>query len=125
MSGTRDLFHSRRTYYAECEYWIRDERQSVGPASEWILKNSSSGVFYAKEVSPRHNQMNQVGNVFAFDRNNIALETDDDVNEIDRGCIVKYNNEIWIVDSVQREIHRKESEFNVELDYKYTINLRK
>lgn len=122
--GTVDLFHSRRTAYAVCEYWIRDERNRISP-SEWILNHSSSGTFFAREVSPKNNQMNQAGNVFAFDRDTVTLQCDDDIKDITRGSIVKYNGEIWMVDNVQASIHRKESQFNVEIDYNYIVSLRK
>ena len=122
--GTRDIFHTRRTYYAECEYWIRDERTSIGTAEEWILKNKSNGTFYAREVSSRYNQMHQVANVYAFDDNTISIETDDDISEISRGCIVRYDGELWMVNSVSKSIHRKESEFNREMDYKYVVQMR-
>ena len=123
--GTVDIFHSRRTCYAQCTYWIRDERDSVGNSSEWILKHTPSGIFLAKEVSPHYNQHNQIGNGYIFDKNGITLESDDDLSEIVTGCIVLYNGKTWFVDNVQKEIHRKETEFNVEIDYKYIITLRR
>lgn len=123
--GTVDLFHSRRTMFAECKYWIRDPRTPMGNESEWILKHKPEGTFYAREISPRINNMNQAGNVYAYDRNTITLECDDDIHEIVRGCIVLYNNKAWMVEDVQAKPHRKESEFNVDIDYKYTITLRR
>lgn len=123
--GTVDIYHSRRTNYEECIYWIRDERNSRGPASEWILKNEPSGAFLAKEASPKNRKMMQSANVFAYDRDDITLECDDDIHFITRGSIIQYDDEIWIVDAVQRITHRKESEFDKEKHYKYIINMRK
>lgn len=123
--GTVDLFHSRRTSFAECKYWIRDERDRIGTASEWILKHTPSGTFYAREISPQYNQFNQVGNGFAFDRNGITLESDDDLTEITVGSVVLYNGKAWWVDNIQKEIHRKESQFNVDIDYKYILTIRR
>lgn len=123
--GTVDIYHSRRTNYEECEYWIRDERNKKALATDWVMKNSPSGTFFAKEVSPKTNRMNQSANVWAYDRDEITLETDDDVNFIKRGCIVKYDDELWIVDTNQRQIHRKESEFDKEKHYRYIISMRK
>lgn len=123
MSGNVDIFHSRRTHYAECYYWIRDERNTVDK-NKWVLENKSNGVFYAKEISPKTNQMNQAGGVFAFDRDIITLQTNDDISKISRGCIVTYNGKPWIVDNVQSETHRKESQFSVEIEYSYILSLR-
>lgn len=121
--GNIDLFHSRRTNYTPCKYWVRDERDSVGTPQEWILQNQPSGRFYAKELAPVSTQMDVVSGVWALDKNRVVLETDDDVDDIDRGCLIEYNGELWLVESVQRTRHRKESEFRKHPDYKYTINV--
>lgn len=122
--GTRNLFHTNRTLHQECLYWIRDERNKISP-NEWVYQNQASGIFYAKEASPRYNQINQVGGVFAFDRNSITLETEDDVSMLTRGCLVKYNGDLWMVDTVQRVPHKKETEFDNEIDYKYIVSMIK
>ena len=123
--GTVDLFHSRRTRFIECKYWVRDERVAVGDVTQWVLKHSPSGTFYAKEISPQYNQFNKVGNGFVFNRDGITLESDDDLYEIVVGSIILYNGKPWFVDNVQKQIHRKETEFNIDIDYKYIITLRK
>ena len=123
--GTVDLFQSRRTAFAECKFWIRDNKEARIDPSAWVLQHKPSGTFYAKEISPKYNQMNQAGGVFAFDRNVITLECDDDISDISRGCLVLYNGKVWTVDNVQAMVHRKESEFNVDTDYKYVVSIRR
>lgn len=121
--GRVDLFHSRRTNYSRCGYWVRDERNQSGSPSQWVLYNQPSGFFYAKPVSVKSNQMNVVNGVWALDSDHVAIETDDEVTDISRGCIVEYAEELWLVESVQRQAHWKESEFSKHQDYKYTISL--
>lgn len=123
--GRVDLFHSRRTNYHKCEYWIRDERTASGTPSQWVTYNQSSGTFYVKPVSVKSTQMDVVSGVWAIDKNRITLETDDEVTDIDRGCIIKFDDQLWLVEAVQREIHNKESEFSKHIDYKYIISLTK
>lgn len=119
--GNIDLFHSRRTNYRKCEYWVRDEREQ-NPPSKWVLYNQSNGRFYAKPVSPKTNQMNVINNVWALDVNHETLETDDEI-DIKRGCIVKYNDELWLVENVQSIPHNKESEFSKKVHYKHIMYL--
>ena len=123
--GNIDIYHSRRNYYEECYYWVRDERTAIGDLNQWILQNKSNGMFYAKEVNSMYNQPNPQANVVMFDKNVIAIETQDDIDEISRGCVVLYNGKPWIVDSVQKELHRKESEFDTDKHYKYILNIRR
>lgn len=123
--GNIDIYHSRRTNYEECFYWIRDERTSVGDLNQWILKNKHNGVFYAREVSPEYNQANPQANVFMLDKNMITLETDDDIDDISRGCVVLYNGKPWMVDNVQRKLHLKESQFDSEKHYTVIVSIRR
>ena len=119
--GNVDLFHSRRVNYARCEYWVRDERDSVGSPEQWILANRASGNFYARPVSTKNTQMDVVSGVWAFDSDHVTLETDEDVDDISRGSVVRYADQLWIVESVQRFAHWKESEFSKRQDYRYVL----
>ena len=123
--GRVDLFHSRRTNYLDCKYWVRDERDSRGNPSQWVLMNQPSGIFHAKLVSPFSNQRNITAGVWSTDSNHVTLETDDEVSDIKSGCIVEFDSQLWLVESVQGQIHNKESEFSKHLDYKYFIALKK
>ncbi len=123
--GNIDIYHSRRSNYAECVYWIRDESVAIGDLNQWIMQNKPKGVFYAREVNALYNQANPQANVFMVDKNVIALETDDDIDDISRGCVVLYNGKAWIIDNVQKKLHRKESEFDIEQHYKTVLNIRR
>ena len=124
MAGGRvDLFHSRRTYYCRCEYWVRDERNQSGSPSEWVRYNQPSGRFHAKPVSPKSSQMDVINGVWALDDSHVTLETDDHIDDIARGSLVRYADELWIVESVQKHLHLKESEFSRKQDYRYTVSI--
>lgn len=117
-----DIYHSRRTNYHLCEYWIRDERTSTGTPSHWIMHKTPDGEFWAKIVSSKYNSQQQVNNVWMLDSDKLNLETDDDV-KIKRGDVVRFNDSLWLVETVQGKPHIKESEFNREIHYKTTISL--
>ena len=122
--GNVDLFHSRRTNYHKCEYWIRDERNQSGTPEELVHYNQSSGSFWAKPVSVKSKQLNVINGVWGnLDSNHIALETDDHIDNICVGAVVRFDNKLWLVDNVQMEIHNKESEFCKNIDYRYTLSL--
>lgn len=109
-----DIYHTRRGHFRYCQYWNRDENDSVGDLTKWILEKKPSGSFYARETSPQTNQADQLNNAFMFDKNLISLVTNDKVNDIKRGSIVSYLNHAWLVQSVQFEMHHKESEYATE-----------
>ena len=123
--GNIDIYHSRRTNYAECRYWIREENIRISDLNQWIMQNKPQGLFYAKEVNGMFNQANPQANAIMFDKNTITLQTDDDVEDIERGCVILYQGHPWIVDNVQKILHRKESEFDIEEHYRYLINIRR
>lgn len=120
-----DIYHSRRGHFKSCTYWLRDESDRIGDLTTWVLKTTPSGIFYAKETTPITNQANQTNNVFIYDKNMVSLETYDDINDIKRGCVVLYNGTAWFVDSVQKKIIIKESEFQNVDKALWVINLRK
>lgn len=120
-----DIYHSRRINFSKCIYWLRDERDSIASSNKWIANNKPSGTFYARQISPYSKNINQVSGVMMFDRNNIAIETDDDIKDITVNAIIKYRGEIWIVENIQAEPHQKESQFSKSIHYKYTLSLRR
>ena len=121
--GRVDLFHSRRASYSKCPYWVRDERNQSGSPSQWVTYNEPTGFFYAKPISSKSSQMNVVNGVWAHDDNRITIESDDEIHDIARGSLVEFGEQLWLVESVQRQPHWKESEFCKHQDYKYTISL--
>ena len=119
-----DIYHSRRINYKKCVYWVRDESLAIADLNEWVLKEKQAGAFYAREMN-FSKQVNAVNNIFMFDKNMLTLVTEDKVDDIARGCIVKYKNELWFVESVQANLHLKETEFSNDNHYTTYIALRK
>ena len=69
--------------------------------------------------------MNTINGIWANDNHHITLETDDDIDDICRGSIVKFDDELWIAEGVQREEHLKESQFSKHIHWKYYIALKR
>ena len=123
--GNVDVYHSRRTNYALCKYWVRNEKISDAQLNEYVLKTKPQGEFYAKEVNPNYNQENPQANAMMFQKNVITLETNDDINDIKVGNVVMYNGKLWHVEGIQSKLHRKESEFDTEEHYTIVLNIRR
>ena len=123
--GRIDLFHSRRVNFIACEYWIRDERDSIGSPEQWILRNHPSGMFYARPVQAKSSYMQNINGVWALDENHSTIETDDHIDDICRGSLVNYNNHLWMVENIQKQVHIKESQFARDEDYKFILSLRR
>lgn len=121
--GRVNLNHSRRTNFLFCSYWIRDERNSTGTAEEWIYNNKPSGNFWAKQLQVKVNQENILNGVWLGDKNFRTIETDDDVNDLTRGSLIKMKGKLWYVTNVQAQLHAKESQFDNEEHYRYIISL--
>ena len=117
-----DIYHSRRGHFRYCQYWNRNEDDQIGDLTKWMLERKPSGSFYATEASPKQNQADQLSNVFLFDKNVITLVTNDNVKDIKRGSVVQYLYHAWMVQSVQFELHHKESEYATE-EYTTYISL--
>lgn len=117
-----DIYHSRRTHFRECKYWLPDNKQNRDVI---VLTREPAGIFYAKESNAISSGFNPLANVFAVDRNTVMLETNDDVEDMVKGSIVLYLDKSWTVDTIQRQIHNKEVEFNDEIHATTYIGIRR
>lgn len=120
----RDIYHSARGKYKLCEYFIRNEDEAVGDLSVYVLKNRASGIFYAIEVNNKALNRGEINNVFSYDENYITIETNDNVEGLKNGCVVKYNGHAWNVLNVQQTLHHKEAEFG-NTEYSTLIALKR
>lgn len=117
-----DIYHSRRGKFRHC-YWY--EKTKTNNLAEYIAKERPKGEFYAEEQGLETNQQNQISNTMMFDKNMITLVTNDDLNGILQNCIVEYMGKPWIVDTVQIETHKKESEFEYGVHATWYITIRR
>lgn len=96
-----DISQSRRDYHCLCRWWERDERDEF-TSDELILKRIPSGAFWAKEISPEQMRNDIVGGVFNFDSSHVTVKTPDNCEKMKENDLVLYQNEYWIVVSVQK-----------------------
>lgn len=123
MAGSSDIYRSRRTQYARCRWWSRDEAERI-PLSDLIHDNGYKGIFYAREENAETHSDDIVSDAFMMDSQEITISTNDDVSELYPHDYVEYDGRIWIAGSVQRSPVRKRSEFSSRREYKSVIPLR-
>ena len=117
-----DIYHSRRLNFQKCYYWAKDSKET---REDLVHQVAPSGSFYANEVSNLSKSFNPIHNAIMFERGTINLQTDDIVDDLKQGCIVKYRDEYWFVVDIQYEIHKKESQFEKNMPSTKVISLRK
>lgn len=119
--GSIDIYTSRRNEFDECAYWSRDDDEQ--DLSKYAYENDITGIFYAKEMSALSTQKNNVGGVFLYDEDSITIETSDIVS-IKAGDIVRYDDKLWLVMSVQKKEIHKRKQFLKDSFYKTYIQLK-
>lgn len=117
-----DIYHSRRTNFKKCYFYVRDEK--VNDLSKYVLEKKPTGHFYAKLYSPNTRQNQDVVNTFRFSENQLTLVTEDDVDSLKENNIVLYDGKAYVVAQVQRQEHLKEGQFGHN-HYTTYISLRK
>ena len=111
-----DVWVSHKGYNEYCKWWERDE-DDENDSDELIMKREPSGFFYAKEQVAESADSSIIGGKFLLDRNRITIKTRDNVQGIKNNCLVLFQNEVWIVDVVQRKHLRSgNTEFAKEED---------
>ena len=112
-----DLYQSRRAKFNRCVFYNCDPNIDL----ELLYKKQPAGIFYAVEVSPKRQDGNNIGNGFRIDRNNITVETDDDVDNLANDNVVIFKGQKWIVVDIQFNIAIKRSEFSRTRDHGSTV----
>lgn len=118
------IFTGRRDTHRKCIYWCQDESEYYDK-NEIGIKKEPTGKFYAKEVQARQDGSQQVGGVFMFDSSTISLKTNDNIENLRKNDVVKYNNEMWRVTDIQKRPIRKNAQFMKNAIYTYYINLKR
>lgn len=116
-----NIFNSRRSKFYHCHYWCNIK----GNWQEWVLNNEPNGFFYAKPSTPISKSGNPIQSSFLVDANNITIETNDDIKEIKQGCLVSFNNRIWMVENAQNVLSTKKSQFRNGCVDKTILTLRR
>ena len=105
-----NLDNSRRSYNIPCKWWKKDIKW--GNLQKLTHENKPEGIFYAREHQPSNKVQNFDGDLVKVDTQNTVIETQDNILGIEDGDIVKYNEELWIIDSVQSKMINKRSEYD-------------
>lgn len=119
---TVDIYHSRRGKYRVCKYWLPNDKID---RDRVVLLTQPAGVFYASEANVINSDFNPIANAFGSNRNVVTLETTDKVDDLIKNSIVLYLDKSWTVDGIQRDICKKETEFNNTVRAFTYINLRR
>jgi hypothetical protein len=118
-----DLNRSRRGYNYKCFYWKRDVNGAMDN-EELVHKTNPTGVFYAKIVSSKSNDKQDIAGVFRVGIEGITIETNDIVN-LDKDDLIQFDGKIWLVGRVNDDPVQKNAEFGHKVSNKTTIELNK
>lgn len=109
MTGCTNINEGKRTQFHKCEYWKRDNNDTIS-LDILVHEKKADGRFSARQENNRTNDANIVAGLFMFDNESITLSTTDIVNII-KNDVVKFENQYWNVINVQFVERHKNSEF--------------
>ena len=118
-----DLNRSRRGYNYKCFYWKRDAN-GVMDNEELVHKTTPAGVFYAKIVSSKSNDKQDIAGVFRVGIEGITIETNDIV-ALEKDDLIQFDGKIWIAGRISDDPVQKNAEFGHRTSKKTVIELNK
>lgn len=118
-----DIYRSRKGYNYRCLYWKRDVTQPMDN-EKLIHEKSPNGLFYAKIISSKAKDKQDIVGVFRVGNEGIMIETQDKV-DLDKDDLIQFDNAIWLVGRVNSVPIQKNSEFGRSASNKTTIELSK
>lgn len=128
-----DIWTSRRGNFIECEYWLKEDFVMdtnlvdfiKNPDDELVYQREPDGVFFAKELNAYTQDSQQIGETFMARRETITLETSDDISNLKRNDIVKFNDKRYRVDSIQKVPFKNQRQFLANSQsYTYYLSLK-
>lgn len=129
--GSVNEFTSRRTNYLECEYWLVSRNEINKDKSQLTYERAPEGEFCAKIENSLENTTSVIAQSFLFDSTNLSISTNDYVDGLKKNCLVKINDSngifdgVWRVESANKVPIRNNYQFDVDIQFKTYINLRK
>ena len=118
-----DIYRSRKGYNFRCLYWNRNEN-GIMDNEELIHSTNPNGIFYAKIISSKAQDKQDIVGVFRVGSESIMIETQD-VISINKDDLIQFDNAIWMVGRVNTEPIQKNAEFSRITSVKTTIELYK
>lgn len=110
MAGGVDIYASRRTSHLRCRSF-RVEKGEHGSPEALVHGKSPDRTFFAREEAGRFDSANEIEASFQFGQSTRTISTEDDVGGLSQNWIVEVDGEAWKVESVQRIVIEKRSEF--------------
>lgn len=122
-----DLWSSRRDMFIKCEYWSQDRSELDQYSNSKVVYNSvPTGFFYAKEVNSYSTSNQVIAESYMVEENSITIMTRDDVSNLKRNDIIRFEETIYRVDSIEKEPIKKQRNYmSSGLSFTYYISLRR
>ena len=125
--GSVNEFTTRRTNYLECRYWLVSRDEINKDKSQLTHERAPEGEFYAKIENTIENTTSVIAQSFLFDSTNLSISTNDNVEGLKKNCLVEIKGMegIWRAESVNKTPIRSNYQFDMDIQCKTYINLRK
>lgn len=123
--GSTDIFTSRRTNFIDCEYWLIAKEDITRTKEELVFNERPDGFFSAKFENQFENSVSVIGQSFMFDSNTVTISTEDDVKDLKKNCLVKFNGDVWRINIITRIPIRNDFQMSKEIRFKTTMELRR
>lgn len=118
-----DIYNGHRTEFLVCEFWsvVGD---SFIPPDQICYETKPSGIFYAKEITPYTSENQEIEGSYMLEQKSVTLQTRDNVGVLKRNDIVKFNDELYRVERVQKVPVKKHRQFLTTPSNFYYVSLR-
>ena len=106
-----DLWTTRRDNFIKCTYWCKIDNNDIVSLSEVVHERVPSGTFYAKEITPWNEDPQIIDATFKFSSKTVTVETYDKVDNLHEGDVVKLDDFLYRVQTIQTLPIKKQRHF--------------
>lgn len=99
MAGSFDLWTSRRDYIETAKFWSNVVNKNLNEITKTVIPN---GIFKCKQENATAIKLDDIGNKFRYAEQTLTISTLDNVSKMRVDDIVKFRNEFYRVENIQK-----------------------
>ena len=119
--GGIDIYNKPFSENEKAKWW----KHVVGKQmNEIVYGNIPDGVFYCEQVNSQSDSSRQFMNSFHYDTSSTMIKSSSDLKSIKPLDVIKWRDEFWIVNDVQKTPVKSQLQYSRRPSYVYYLSLR-
>lgn len=120
-SGCINIYNKPYSENEKAKWWKHVVGKQI---NDIVYKEIPEGIFYCEQVNSQNESSRQMMSSFHYEMTTTTIKTSSDLGKIKPLDIVKWRDEIWVVDDVQKKPVKSQLQYSKRPSYVYYLSLK-